>query len=142
MSVHDLMKDPYFAQLMYVIEQAICMGDTAAEQKGVRLTDSNIKSALNKARNMAADMVITPVERLETREDFIMELALSIAANRKVILEEEDGPEGPIQAEVSQDDWRKAILAVEASLKVRRSTEPGSRYYLDYVHQFIEQRRV
>jgi len=44
--------------------------------------------------------------------------------------------------EVSPADWNKSIIAVEASLKVRRSNEPGSRDYLDYVRRFIEERRV
>jgi hypothetical protein len=120
MSNLDLMKDPFYAQLMFVIECAICKADEAAQKKGVRLTDSNIKSALNKARRMMPEKVIAPVESLERREDFV---------------------EGRI-AGVSPGDWGKAISAVEASLKVRRRDEPGSRDYLDFVRRFVEEERL
>jgi len=141
MSNLDLMKDPFYAQLMFVIESAICKADEAAQKKGVRLTDSNIKSALNKARRMMPEKVIAPVESLDRREDFVEELARSIAANREVLLEETEGAEGRI-AGVSPGDWSKAISAVEASLKVRRRDEPGSRDYLDFVRRFVEEERL
>jgi hypothetical protein len=141
MSNLDLMRDPFYAQLMFVIECAICKADEAAQKKGVRLTDSNIKSALNKARRMMPEKVIAPVESLERREDFVEELARSIAANREVLLEETEGAEGRI-AGVSPGDWGKAISAVEASLKVRRRDEPGSRDYLDFVRRFVEEERL
>jgi hypothetical protein len=141
MSKLDLMKDPFYAQLMFVIESAICKADQAAQEKGMRLTDSNVKSALNKARRMMPERVIAPVESLETREDFVEELARSIAANREVLLEETEGAEGEI-TEVSLVDWAKAISAVEASLKLRHRNEPGSRDYLDFVRRFVEEGRL
>lgn len=127
---------------MYVIERAICMADKDAQERGIRLTDSNIKSALNQARSIGPEKVIASGGELETREDIVKELALSIAANREFIMEESEGPSGTAQTEVSRADWVKAISAVKASLKVHKSPEPGSRYYLDYVRRFIEERRV
>jgi hypothetical protein len=142
MSAHDLFKDPYFAQLAYVIERCICKADRAAQEKSIRLTDSNIKSALNKARRIDARDMPAPLERVQSREDFIDELAGSIAANRR-LLEVDGGEEGDSQpCPVPLADWVKAISAVEASLKIRRSSEPGSRDYLDYVHGFVEQGAV
>ncbi len=141
MSKIDLMKDPFYAQLMFVVESAICKADKAAQGQGVRLTDSSIKSALNKARRMTPEKVIEPVGSLKTREDFVEELARSIAANREVLLEGDEEAEGEM-TEVSRVDWVKAISAVEASLKLRRGDEPGSRDYLDFVRSFIEERRL
>ncbi len=141
MSTIDLMKDPFYAQLMFVVESSICKADKAAQEQGLRLTDSNIKSALNKARRMTPQKVIAPVESLRSREDFVEELARSIAANREILLEETDGAEGEM-TEVSQADWVKAISAVEASLKLRHSKEPGSRDYLDFVRSFVEEGRL
>jgi len=140
MSKHDLMKDPFFAQLMYVIERAICMADRAAQKQGLRLTDSGIKSALNKARKMNLEDATIRVESLKTREDFIEELARGIAANRLLLAEEMDGREE--KKEISQADWIKAIEAVEASLKLRRLPVPGSRFYLDFVRHFIEEQKA
>jgi len=141
MSKLDLMKDPFYAQLMFVVESAICKADKSAQDQGVRLTDSNIKSALNKARRMTPEKVIAPVEFLRRREDFVDELARSIAANRKVLLTQAEGAEGE-RTEVSHADWAKAISAVETSLKLRHRDEPGSRDYLDFVRSFIEERRL
>lgn len=81
-------EEPFYAQSMYVIESAICKADDEAQQKGLRLTDSNIKSALNKARRTPAQRVPGPLEPIETREDVIEELASSIAANRALLSEE------------------------------------------------------
>ncbi len=139
MSKHDLMRDPFYAQLMFVIESSICRADRDAQQKGIRLTDSNIKSALNRARRLtpqAAQHI--PGKPVETREDIIGELASSIAVNRMLLGEEIETEDGEESAEVSCEDWTAAISAVEASLKVRRSNEPGGRDYLDYVRNFIE----
>ena len=142
MSKLDLMKDPFFAQLMHVVENVICKADSDAEKMGLRLTDSNIKSALNKARRVTPDKAGIPVKPLETREDIIEELALSIAANRELLAEETNSEDGTERSELSLADWNNAIMAVEASLKVRRSNEPGSRFYLDFLRRFIEQGKL
>jgi len=133
---HDLMKDPFYAQLSYVVESAICKADQEAQKKGIRLTDSNIKSALNKARRITPQRSVLPLDAINTREAFIEELALSIAAQREILEHTaEDGSDGTA---ISHADWVKAILVVEASLKLRKSDEPGSRFYLDFVRRFIE----
>ena len=142
MSKLDPMRDPFYAQLMYVIEKAIWMADKDAAAKRIRLTDSNIKSALNKARCASPQGAIAGVEKIESREEVVMKLALSLAANRELLVEESREAAGTVQKPVSHADWNRAISAVEASLKVRRSTEPGSRSYLDYIRTFIEERSV
>ena len=142
MSKLDPMRDPFYAQLMYFIERIICMADKDAATKGIRLTDSNIKSALNKARRTISEAAVARREKIESREDIVMELALSIAANRELLMEESNEAAATVQEPVSHADWNRAISAVEASLKVRRSTEPGSRSYLDYVRTFIGEGRV
>jgi len=140
MSKHDLMKNPFYAQLMFVIESVICKADNEAQKNGIRLTDSNIKSALNKSRRVTPQRAVDPIGSIESRDGIIEELALSIAANRELLAEEnEDGSES---TEVSPADWMKAISAVEASLKIRKSNEPGGRDYLDYVRTFIGNARV
>ena len=138
----DLMNDPFYAQLMFLIESCISKADRDGQGKGVRLTDSNIKSALNKARHLSVKPVPDPLEVVETREDIIHELATSIAANRELFRVETETASGKEKAPISSAEWVKAISAVEASLKVRRSDEPGSRCYLDFVGRFIEEGRL
>ena len=132
----ELMQDPFYAQLMAVIETTICEADDHARAAGVRLTDSSIKYALNRARNITPEQEIAPLPKLESRDEFVEELARNIAANRQLLLEQT--PDGASQREVSISDWVKAISAVRASLKIRRSDEPGSRSYLEFIHRFIE----
>jgi len=143
MSKHDLMKDPFYAQLMHVVETTICKADREAQKKGLRLTDSNIKSALNKARRITTTLrVADAAESLETREGIIEELARSIASNRELLKEVIESEDGTGRAEVSRADWNNAIVAVEASLKLRRSVEPGTRFYLDFVRPFTEEGKL
>ena len=111
MSAHDLLKDPFYAQLMFVIESCICKADHNAAEMGVRLTDSNIKSALNKARKLTTNLVIEPKPNIANREDVIAELAASIAANRKLL--EVEGEDNQIR-DISNEDWMKAIAAPAA----------------------------
>ncbi|MEI6351576.1 MAG: hypothetical protein WCP06_10790 [Verrucomicrobiota bacterium] len=135
MSKLDLMKDPFYAQLMFVIESVICKADKSAAENGVRLTDSAIKSALNKARHMTPEKIIEPIISIVKREDLIEELARCIAGNRELL--EIDGPEGE-GMDVTRAHWDNAISAVEASLKTRNHGGPGSRDYLDFIHSFVE----
>ena len=44
------MKDPFYAGLLFQIEQMICQADDEAKSKGQILTDSQIRSALIKTR--------------------------------------------------------------------------------------------
>ena len=136
MSNLDLMNDPFYAKLMYVIELVISKVDEMAKQQGVTLNDSTIKSALNKARKRTLENAMVQVSSLKTREDFIEELARSIAVNRTHLAEEMEGETE--KKDISRVEWIKAISAVEASLKVRRSGLPGGRDYLDFLKRFMD----
>ena len=50
----DRMKDPFYAGLLFKIEQIICQVDDEAKRQGLELTDSQIRSALVKARKKVA----------------------------------------------------------------------------------------
>lgn len=141
MNAHKLMKDPFYAQLVYCIESAISEADKHARSMEIRLTDSNIKSALNKARKFKPEPPETnepPQSDLRTKDEVIAELIRSLAGLHTLL--ESEGEEGDV-APVSEADVKKGIAAVEASLKIHKSPEPGSRYYLDYVKDFLEKAR-
>ncbi|SDW17729.1 hypothetical protein [Nitrosomonas communis] len=44
----DRMKDPFYASLLFQIEQMICQADDEAKSKGQILTDSQISRRLSK----------------------------------------------------------------------------------------------
>ncbi len=137
MSAHDRLKDPFYALLIVAIEKSICQADLFAKQLGIRLTDSNAKSALNKARKFTLQGSPAPNPNLKSRDDIVLELASSIAETRtKCATVKEGGPAGPSR-ELTRIEWTNAIAAVEASLKIRSNHGPGERCYLDYIHDFI-----
>lgn len=46
------MKDPFYAGLLFQIENIICQADDEAQSKGIRLTDSQIKSVAHFVRGL------------------------------------------------------------------------------------------
>jgi len=50
----DRMKDPFYARLLFKIEQMICVADAEAKSQGLELTDSQVRSALVKAQKKVA----------------------------------------------------------------------------------------
>lgn len=49
----DRMKDPFYAQLIFQIENMICVADADAKSRGITFTDSQVRSAILKARRRA-----------------------------------------------------------------------------------------
>ncbi len=124
---------------MFMIEQKICVADGAAKEAGIILKDSQIQSALTKARGLAAGKE-PKIEGSTEAEQILKALILSIYHAPKNMRKQLDDPavsqnEEPLEAV----DWILAIEAVVDSIKTRRSDVPGSRNYLDFVHDFIAQ---
>jgi len=53
MKAHDLMRDPFYAQIIYRVEAAIHAADKAAMAAGISFTDGQIKSVLDKSSAIA-----------------------------------------------------------------------------------------
>ena len=133
------MRDPFYAGLMFMIEQKICVADGAAKEAGIILKDSQIQSALTKARGLAAGKE-PKIEGSTEAEQILKALILSIYQTPKITMEP-SGDTGISQKEepLQMTDWILAIEAVVDSIKTRRSDVPGSRNYLDFVHDFSAQ---
>ena len=133
----DLMKDPFYAGVMYVIESHICTLDDRARKSGIILSDSQIQSSLIKLEKTIRGQ--KPGIPTESPRDQL--LAEWIGENRtppKEIQIETIGESGEAFREpLAIEDWLAALLAVLESVKTRRSPFPGSRAYLDFVHDFI-----
>jgi len=133
----DRMKDPFFAQLLFLIEQLVCMADQEAAGKGIVLKDSQIASALTKARGLFAGKEPKISESSEP-DRIISKLIHSIHDLRNQFLEQiqnENGEQHKVP--VDDRDWIGAIETVMDSISTRRSGIPCTRYYLDYVQDFI-----
>jgi len=131
------MQDPFFAGLMFRIERLVCAADRDAVEKGIVLKDSQVQSALNKAKGLAGGR--TPKLAKNTEVDRLLaELATGIGLGPEGLAEEHVGDEGPkVQRPPSKSEWVQAIDAVIDSIKLRRSGIPASRDYLNFVHDFV-----
>jgi hypothetical protein len=134
----DRMRNPFYAGLMFRIEELIFMVDEEAAEQGIELTDSQIRSTLIKACKMVqgADPVLDPTS---DREKILADLAMHIYHAPDHITEGTADSDGERPLEISH--WVNALESVQASIDVRRSTLPGSRGYLRFLRDFMAQAR-
>lgn len=133
------MRDPFFAQLMFLIEEAVCTADADAQGRGIVLKDSQILSALTKAHGLVAGKqpkINDTSEADRILKDLIEKIADLPTTFIGIVVDESSGEIGP---SAGKREWMMAIEAVMDSLSVRRSGIPGSREYLDFVKGFIGQ---
>ena len=133
----DRMRDPFFAQLMFLIEDLVCTSDSEARGKEIVLKDSQILSALTKAHGLISGkqpQINDSTEGERILKNLIFAIAQLTANPDSPVLEPLE--EGLLEP-VSKKDWRLTIEAVMESLSIRRSKVPGSREYLDFLKNFI-----
>jgi len=135
----DRMKDPFYAGLLFKIEQMICQVDDEAKSQGLELTDSQIRSALVKARKKVEGEDPDIPEATE-RDRILAVLIDGLFQAPDDIMEQIPGADGTVEEEpLRLSEWIKALETVEDSVKTRKSNIPGSRDYLNFVHRFIQQ---
>ncbi len=139
MNKAHLMNNPFFAGIMFHIESTIHGADCAAATAGVELKDSHIKSCLSKVKTLAKGSQPKAEPKTE-RDKIILKLAEDIDKLRPEIRESSDRNAGFHDAKpISTGDWLSAVKAVEDSLK--NHTMSGTRYYLDFLSDFIAEAR-
>jgi hypothetical protein len=133
----DRMKDPFFAGLIFQIEQMIHITDQNAEDSKIKLTDSQVRSVIIKARKLIQgeepNWPTTP-----ERDRILADLAMIIFHAPDHLMEQTTEPDGTTKEEpLKISDWLKALESVQTSIELRRSKIPGSRNYLDFLTDFI-----
>lgn len=137
MKPHDRLKDPFYVQLMYCIENIICQADNDAIKAGIQMTDSQIKSALNKVTKLLLGRKIE-IPASSQKEKLIAKLIDSIYWARENYTEQRCDRHGEIvEKPLSRAEWLKTIEAVESSIKIMKSHEPGSRRYIEHMRAFM-----
>ena len=135
----DRLKDPFYAGLLFQIEQIICQADDAAKSQGLELTDSQVRSALIKAKKKVEGGDPDILEATE-RDRILAMLIDSLYQAPDDLIEQTTGEDGATHAQPLRiSAWVKALEAVEDSVKTRKSSSPGSRNYLNFVQGFIRQ---
>lgn len=135
--VLDRLKDPFYAQLLFHVEGTIYVHDRQAEQAGITLSDSHVKSALTKAYKLFLGESPEIPEK-SARDQHLAALISDLLELPKNVLgtfanEREETVEGQIPRQI----WANAIETTLASLNGRMSPAPGMRAYLDYLGEFL-----
>jgi hypothetical protein len=136
----DRMKDPYYAGLLFAIEQMICLADDEAKAEGMSLTDSQVRSAILKAQKLVQGGS-PDIPETNERERVLAGLIHAIYHAPDEMIKDTVTADGPSNEPLPLPDWINALETIADSIKTRRSTVPGSRDYLNFVHGFISEAR-
>ncbi|MCK9589108.1 MAG: hypothetical protein WC076_08895 [Terrimicrobiaceae bacterium] len=141
MRSRDLMKDPFYAGILFAIESKIHEGDRLAASRGITLTDSNIRSLLIKTVHAARGKLPQSVPASAGAKDqFLAEFLHQLIAAKDSVMERQELPDGTLEeSPLPCTDWIKALEAAKESCAIRTGDEPGSRGYLDFLADFIPQ---
>ena len=136
---HDLMKDPFYASILFAIESNIDELERLAAAQGILLTDSNVRSLLVKAIHAANGKPPKSIQGpVGAKEKFVAGKLLELIAVKESLAEQNGFPDGSIKKNpISQADWIKSLEAVKESCAIRTADEPGSRNYLEFLRDFI-----
>jgi len=141
MRQHDLMKDPFYAAIIFAVESKIHEVDRLAASGGINLTDSNIRSLLVKAVHAAEGKPPPPATASAGAKDkFLREFLHELIAVKDTIAEGKESLDGTIEKRpIALADWIESMKAIKESCSIRTGGEPGSRDYLEFLAGFIEQ---
>src|SRR5258708_6728329 len=133
------MKDPFYARILFEIERKIAEGDQLARSRGLVLTDSQVISVLTKVLGAAEGKPAKMPAPSNPREVFLAELCEKLKEVRGALFEAEGGQNPDTAKPLATVDWVKSLRCLIESARTRKSSVPGSRYYLDFLGPFIAQ---
>jgi hypothetical protein len=129
MRPRDLMTDPFYAQVMFIIESKIHEYDQQPPgSASVKLTDSDVKSAIRKTMSILGGKKPVAIPSNE-RERSKGQLAIELVGVFEFL---------QANSKVSRGEYLKTLLAVEDSLKTRHEYYGRSRGYMDFLDEFIK----
>jgi hypothetical protein len=132
MNTTDLMRDSFYAPILFQIERRILDAHRNSKSHGIELTDSQVRSILHKVRKSstgATPQMATTSPRERILADLYEEL---IHVKSCIAVASGEGP----PEEVPTEDWMLSLRTVEDSIRLR-STGPGSRAYLNSLEGFL-----
>ena len=132
MNSADVMRDPFYVPILHYIESAIYLADREAESKGMRLTDSQVRSILVKARKRAEGGQ-PKLDEGNARDAILAELYRSITHGPQALrVNNEKGPDEDLPLQF----WLLSLKTVEDSVRAR-NPGAGSRGYLDFLRGWL-----
>ena len=132
MNTTDIMKDPFFAPILFEIERRILTCVHSARVAGIEINDSQIRSTLNKVRK-TSEGGKPQIPNESPREKALVGLHGDLLKARAGFMSEDsEGHREPL----STREWTLCIRTIEDSIQ-RYSTGSGSRGYQDFLESFI-----
>lgn len=132
MNITNIMKDPFFAPILFEIERRILACARSAKADGIDMNDSQIRSTLNKVRK-TSEGGKSQVPNESPREMALAGLHGDLLKVRAgFMFEDSEGNREPLPTKA----WALCIRTIEDSIQ-RYSTGPGSRGYQDFLEGFI-----
>lgn len=136
MATDIVMSEANYAPLLAKIESEIVNTDEAAAAEGIPLTDSQVRSALNRV-GLLARGGRPEIPKGSPRDRLLADLTARLIEARKEfriqIVDQDDHLPVPVEM------WLNALGSVMDSIRHHGGT-PGSRGYLEFVREFVRQR--
>lgn len=135
MSTAQIKNDPRYTPVILAIEGRIVAADRQAKAEGISLTDSQVRSVLNRVRKSAA---VPDPNAGSHRDQILAALQADLDyVGSHLSFEDEEGERFPI----STQEWNLCLRTVEDSIRVR-SSGPGSRGYLEFIADFVDRAKA
>lgn len=129
------MKNPFYAQLIFQAEGILSRADAAAKEKGIELSDSQVRSAVIKSMKTLKGQN-PDIPKSNERDNHLAELIDNLVHAPECLEREGLNPDAPGEA-IDRLHWINALETVADSIKTRKLDTPGSRVYLNFIHTFI-----
>lgn len=120
--------------ILLAIEGTIHRAERAALNQGVTLTDSQVRSTLNRVRKHGIPGA-PKSEAASARDKVLAQLHVDIASLRSALAVEEASG---VTVDLSDAEWNLAVRTIEDSIRLR-SNGAGSRDYLEFLQDFLPQ---
>ena len=134
------MKDPFYANLLFRIEIHVHAADCAAKATGMSLNDSQVRSAILRAAKIVAGQ--NPKLPDDNARDKLLASLVQVLAEERIKTQLDPALASRVGKEITPREWINALETLIDSIKTRTGPFPGSRDYLDFLKEFIEESGV
>ena len=131
------MKDPFYAYLLFRIETHVHAADCAAKATGMSLNDSQVRSAILRAAKVVAGQ--NPKLPDSNARDQLLASLVQVIADERIKTQLDPSLASRVGKEITPHEWINALETVMDSIKTRTGFFSGSRDYLDFLKEFVEE---
>ncbi|MFT4639717.1 MAG: hypothetical protein ACI8T1_003042 [Verrucomicrobiales bacterium] len=132
----QLLRDPFYGQIVASIAVATALTDRQAKEAGMQFTDSQVKAVFHRVVLMLEGKPPKQKELTSEKERLQAALYMDLLALRPtiVITNRETGDKGPLPVNM----YLKAVRAAKELIEQRKTGEIGERGYLEYAKATLD----